>query len=547
MFLQKTINQKIFQFIFSLVICLYLPICAAATPATSSCQRYPAGSTISNPVNLYSQNGTLTVNFSYQTAKDSQGRTTYCFVDSNGNENPTLQVQPGDTLILNITNNLPAGTATSMVMPNVCPGSSGNLITTTSFNIHLHGLNISPACNQDDVVNTLINSGTTFQYKITIPKDDPPGMYWYHPHIHGSTEKTVQGGASGAIIVAGLEKFQPSVLSLNERVLMIRDQLVVNPNGLPKPPLLELTLNNTPISFPSYTPATIQMQAGNKEIWKVANAAADSSVDLQVIYDGVPQNLQIVALDGVPTGSQNGTTLSATSLFANHIRLVSGNRAEFLVTPPNPNVKSAVLVSNKINNGSGGITGNKVTLANIQISNTFNAQQIFPIRVADQLPFIKRFESVSSAVLNKQRTLIFSELPAAGPKYFVSLKGTNPQVFSYANPPSITTTQGATEEWTIVNQSTETHVFHIHQVHFLVMSQNNFIVNGSNLNNVTGQYLDTIEIPYWNGNPNTPYPSVTLKMSFENVDVGTFVYHCHVLFHEDHGMMAAIQVNPPSP
>ena len=57
------------------------------------------------------------------------------------------------------------------------------------------------SCHQDEVINTVINSGETFAYDVAIPADEPPGLYWYHPHIHGIAEPAVQGGASGAIVV----------------------------------------------------------------------------------------------------------------------------------------------------------------------------------------------------------------------------------------------------------------------------------------------------------------------------------------------------------
>jgi len=107
----------------------------------------------------------------------------------------------------------------------------------SSMNIHYHGTNVSPACHSDEVIHTLINSGQSFTYKIAFPKDEPPGLYWYHPHVHGIAEAAVQGGASGAIVVDGIEDLQPAVAGLPQRVLIIRDQTVKNlpmpGNGVP--------------------------------------------------------------------------------------------------------------------------------------------------------------------------------------------------------------------------------------------------------------------------------------------------------------------------
>jgi FtsP/CotA-like multicopper oxidase with cupredoxin domain len=85
----------------------------------------------------------------------------------------------------------------------------------------------------------------------------------------------------------------------------------------------------------------------------------------------------------------------------------------------------------------------------------------------------------------------------------------------------------------------------MHQIHFLVRSQDNFQINGSApVAEQNGQFLDMIQVPFWDGNPAHPYPSVTLRMDFRGPDVGDFVYHCHILGHEDNGMMAIIRVLP---
>jgi FtsP/CotA-like multicopper oxidase with cupredoxin domain len=105
-----------------------------------------------------------------------------------------------------------------------------------SLNVHYHGTNTSPACHSDEVIHTIINSGETFSYDITFPNDEPPGLYWYHPHVHGIAEAAVQGGASGAIIVQGIADVQPAVAGLPERALLVRDQPVADSPDDPAAP-----------------------------------------------------------------------------------------------------------------------------------------------------------------------------------------------------------------------------------------------------------------------------------------------------------------------
>jgi FtsP/CotA-like multicopper oxidase with cupredoxin domain len=151
----------------------------------------------------------------------------------------------------------------------------------------------------------------------------------------------------------------------------------------------------------------------------------------------------------------------------------------------------------------------------------------------------RRFGGLGRTVVDKTRTLYFSEVLAADPRvgpnnFYITVDGQTPALFNPNNPPGIVTTQGSVEDWTIQNRALQTHIFHIHQLHFLVVA-----INGVPVPN--GQYVDTVEVPYWPGTG--PYPSVTLRMDFRQTSPGDFVYHCHILSHEDMGMMAIIRVN----
>lgn len=94
-----------------------------------------------------------------------------------------------------------------------------------SVNVHFHGLSISPKCHQDDAL-TLVNTGQTFVYSFFVPEDAAPGLYGYHAHVHGQAESALLGGASGALVVQGIENVQPAVAGLPERILIFRDNLV---------------------------------------------------------------------------------------------------------------------------------------------------------------------------------------------------------------------------------------------------------------------------------------------------------------------------------
>jgi FtsP/CotA-like multicopper oxidase with cupredoxin domain len=578
-------------------------------PVANACQRFAAGSVVQQPPALFSQNGVLNVNFSYQTTSDPVGRQLFCFMTANGLENPTLHLNPGDTLNITVTNNTPpvVPTTTELFNPPNCgdttalllnPDTTGlNPMTGGSMNIHYHGTNTTPACGGDNVVKTLINPGSTFSYSVKFPANEPPGLYWYHPHVHGLAEASVQGGASGAIVVEGIQNVQPATAGLRQRILIIRDQPTTqglaqgaggDPNAIPN---LDVTVNNvttnattnTETSVTTYTPAVIQMVPGDQEFWRVSNSASDTILDLQVLFDGAVQTIQITGIDGVPVNSQDGAQ-PGQLIPATHFLLPPAGRVEFLVNAPAPTVKVAQLITQNILTGPLGDADPPRPLLNIQLvpakvlNAALPADGIVPafmaLNATQQL-----FGGIMNVTPAVTRTVYFAELQD-GSAFFINASGcvtaagaqcatqvTNgvpiDTPFDSNNPPSIITTQGTVEKWIIQNRAQENHEFHQHQIHFKVLEQDNFEANGSHeAPAIDGQFLDMVQVPFCagpppannsnnppacvnaQGNPVIPYPQVQALLDFRGMDIGDFVFHCHILGHEDLGMMAIERVCP---
>ncbi len=530
-------------------LCLLVPASVFAQPE-QPCPRYAPGSAIVEPEDIFSSRGVLQLDLTYLTRVDADGNTLFCFVTSKGVQSPTLHVHPGDKLIINFTNGLPASMSSNSrhAMPGmVVTGSASNtcgavVMTDASVNIHYHGTNTPPACHQDEAIRTLVNSGESFRYELHFPRDEPPGLYWYHPHVHGIAEAAVQGGASGAIIVEGIEKVTRAAAGLPQRVMIVRDNLVPgNPTVGDNIPAWDISLNYIPVPYPDYTPVTVPMKPGEKEFWRVVNASADTILDLQLQFDGTPQPLKVVALDGVPTGSQDGTAKGKT-VIQKHILLAPAARAEFIVTGPSLAVQNATLFTLNVDTGPDGDIDPQRPIATIKASRTASEPALRVPEASDSdSAHAQRFAGLAREKVTAKRTLYFSEIitdpsdPNSLTNFFITVDGQTPVLFDPNNPPAIVTTQGAVEDWTIENRAMENHEFHIHQIHFLVKAKNGVPV-------ADGEYLDTINVPYWTGDG--PYPSVTLRMDFRGPDVGDFVYHCHILGHEDNGMMAIIRVNP---
>jgi FtsP/CotA-like multicopper oxidase with cupredoxin domain len=185
----------------------------AGQPPPEPCPRPAAGARVPEPEDLRSIDGVLRVDLSLQNYRAPEGSERYCYLTSDGHEAPTLRVHPGDRVILRLTNHLAALDADASAAhamhrhagatSGTDPCSSGAM-TATSTNLHFHGMTMPPVCHQDEVLNTSIQpQDSPFEYRFTVPENEPPGLNWYHPHIHGFTSRQVTGGASGAMIVEG--------------------------------------------------------------------------------------------------------------------------------------------------------------------------------------------------------------------------------------------------------------------------------------------------------------------------------------------------------
>jgi FtsP/CotA-like multicopper oxidase with cupredoxin domain len=548
------------------------PLCAfAQQDSQRPCPLRPvAGSMVGEPEDLRSRNGVLRVDLIYRNSVDGNGRTSYCYVSKDGTEAPTLRLKPGDLLILHLKNemSLPAGVNGDKSQGHVMPGgcTSGEM-TAVSTNLHFHGLTVPPVCHQDDVMSTMIQPGDgAFEYRFRIPRDEPPGLYWYHPHIHGMTKAQVLGGASGALIVEGIERANRELAGLPERVLIVRDQDLVNPNAqpvktdsMPAPlvlrdaegdimntgtgggkPAKDLSINFVPVAFPSYPPAVVKIRPGEKQLWRFLNASAITYLDVQMMVENKPQMMGVVSLDGIPINKNGGA--ANRIIWESHVLLPPAGRVEMIVKGP-PEGAHASLVTRTVDTGPAGENDPTRPLATI----VGESGALEPVaRLAASPVPLPRLTSVwlGDAKPVRTRLLYFSEKPhdptnPNGPTdFYITVEGQEPKLFDPNNMnPDIEVQQGDVEDWIIENRTQELHAFHIHQIHFVLAEWNGVPLDEPFLR-------DTINIAYWDGK-SRGYPSVKLRMDFRDPNsIGTFVYHCHLLEHEDGGMMGVIRVAP---
>jgi FtsP/CotA-like multicopper oxidase with cupredoxin domain len=536
------------------------------------CPRPASGSAVPEPEDLRSQNGVLSVQLTVKDQREKDGSTRYCYIYGDGVQSPNLRLKPGELLILKLKNELTdTDQGVSRQHPKHGPAASSDpcksgAMNSTSTNLHFHGLTVPPICHQDDVLKTSVQpNDSPFEYRFRIPENEPPGLYWYHPHIHGFSKAQVIGGASGALIVEGIERANLDLAGLPERVMIIRDQDLLNPNSPPSKsepvvpktlldrdgdsanngtgfgkPAKDLSINYVPVPYPDYPPAVIKMKPGERQLWRVLNASAISYLNLAVLYDRKPQNLGVAALDGVSVNA-DGVTKNVLD-GQNHIGIPPGGRAEFIVQAPPAGV-TGLLVTRTVDTGSGGENDPNRALATLLAA----ADAPEPRSRLDAspeplpppaLPWLGKVVPVRTRRLYFSEKLLDPNDPNSATTFFITENGKPPVAFDPSNAvPDIVVQQGDVEDWIIENRSTELHAFHIHQIHFMMMDWSGVPVNEPFLR-------DTINVPYYNGHT-LAYPSVRLRMDFRDPNsVGTFVYHCHLLEHEDGGMMGLIRVEP---
>ena len=263
----------------------------------------------------------------------------------------------------------------------------------------------------------------------------------------------------------------------------------------------------------------ITIAPGEQQFFRVVNATGHKTLKLAI--DG--ESVQLVAIDGFALDSYPGNPPTLTEPY---VIVPPAARAEFIVTGPHSRTAKLRSLCYDSRPGHGDRD------PNIELRPCYSLPRIKarsipvsarPLTVGAPLPsnvYTSQLPPVSA-----KRTVIFSE----GPKHF----RINGKIFSINDPPMYVVHTGTIEEWHVVNITEEVHDFHIHQLHFLVKE-----VNGVKLQ--YPYWADTVVIPHrlGNGKPG----SLVLLMDFRDPIIkGTFVFHCHILDHEDHGMMAKIQ------
>ena len=427
------------------------------------------------------------------------------------NTPPVIRVQPGTVLNVEYKNELAAQSKED------CFGHPCMQMT----NLHFHGLHVSPKAPQDDVLDMMASPGETLHYSVQVPSQQPPGLYWYHTHSHGESYIQDLDGMSGAIVVEGIERYVPDVLNMRERILVLRDLVLPSDAAKRKSVMESVAMQTTQCGTAPEAPERaftvngslrpqIDIAPGEHQFWRIVNASPDRYADLELDSE----SFDVVALDGMPFAYHDPSIRKRST---RHVLVPPAGRVEAIVTGPPAN-SDAALRTLCFDTGPNGDSNPAMVLADIVSAQSSNlkarpASGGAPLHVTFPSEAVKRVEASEP-----QFVVNFTEDKQG---FYI-----NGQKFEMNAGPMLTVNIGSLQHWRVLNPTSEVHPFHIHQVHFLAYAIDNKPVKDP-------VWLDTVNVTYGG--------SVDLVMDFTDPIIrGMSLFHCHLLSHEDKGMMAKI-------
>lgn len=475
---------------------------------------------------------------------------------------PTFKVNAGDRLRVRVVNRLPLNPESEE--------RARHLRFPNSTNLHMHGLHVTPGLVSAGVYGDFVmddpalgvQPGQSRQHEYRIGRDHPTGAYWYHPHLHGSTTLQVGSGMAGALIIHGDVDRVPEIAAATERVFMFQTP-IVDADGRVE------SLTQAP-DDPEYQPPflingvrrpRLVMRSGEVQNWHFVNAATLNYVNLML--DG--HVLHVHGFDGNPRA--NPLPIGKGS--AEGVVLAPGNRASVLVQAGAPGLYALRTLPLQIASETAWLAEDVVAEVLVIDERRPMALPLKPLPVPAALAPITDEELASAGGLKRNIVMraVFAnpssaQLPDSVVQpggevddWFYETGGTNlaRTVFAFGSAASAPSSApgmpvefvpfqsaraprqivdlNSVEEWTVFNMNAIRHPFHMHVNPFQVVK-----INGEP---IEPYWADTIGLPAA-GSPEAP-TSITLRIRFRDFD-GSFVMHCHMLVHEDLGMMQMIQV-----
>jgi len=432
---------------------------------------------------------------------------------------PTLVARPGDVMRIRHVNNLPAVEEQHFSDVNIPHGF--NVV-----NLHTHGLNVSPEGNEDNVLVS-VNPGEVFYHEFYIPADHPTGHFWYHPHKHGAASNHLSSGMAGNLLIEGDGQLSeiPEVGAAQEVLLMFQEMYIAEDNTvfdfpfgghIPQYTVNGLAVNEIAVDG-SIIPPEIHMRPGEVQRWRLCHAGLGRN--FHHALQG--HQVHILAYDGI---TQEKAEAVDDFVF------VSGQRLDVLVKAGEPGTYPFLVMP--YNQGLPPFPRKPMPMFNLVVEGE-------PMDMAlptDLNPPTARLPYIGDDEIVRRRNITFDvtgeltfndahEIIGNTLEFKVNGRRFDP---NYINETVLLNTA---EEWVITSTHHEDHPFHVHVNWFQVME-----IDGVKLD--PPRWMDTVNVPKGT--------SVVVRQRFEHFS-GLTVFHCHILLHEDLGMMALLDIVDPAP
>lgn len=448
-----------------------------------------------------SKDGQLAVTL---TAAESQvpfgGSTRWAMTYNGQVSGPTLRVRPGDRLTVTLVNDLPEATS-----------------------LHTHGLHVSPEVDNPFL---MVMPGESHVYAYDIPKNQQAGTYWYHPHVHEKSAEQVASGLSGAIVVENDSDAALDQVS-TDRVLVVNDPPLAESNpwgggdaganvnggmdhggmgdggmgdgssgmmgtGSSGVDMMTAMMGRTGPRLLTNGAEGVTLAGSDGKLERVHLVNATASSALRLTFSGA----ELRKLSS--TGARLGKPEPVTAL-----DLAPGERTELVLVP---NASGGELKAQRLSNeGSGGPVGVPEVLATVQASAGTDVG------------------ALPASLTANERDLFAPDVKVAK-RRVITLDGhMNPTIDGVPfNPDKVnfTARKGTVEEWVIESNSPMVHPIHLHTWPFQVKGEQG--------------WTDIVSVPAGTQR--------VIRIAFDDFG-GKTVLHCHILDHEDNGMMAVIEVD----
>lgn len=436
---------------------------------------------------------------------------------------PTLRVRPGDMMKVRVLNCLPPDLMAEH-MPDMNRAHGINVT-----NLHVHGLHVSPSGNADNVFIE-IASGGEFPYEYRIEDDHPDGTFWYHAHKHGSSGVQLGSGMAGAIVIEGkLDEFLRS-RGFGDRVMVLQQipySFKYDKDKVQNIPATVEWPNVFHEKFSKYTLINGDLKPliiidSKAERWRFIHAGVSEMEDVAIVdAQGKKMPLNRIAVDGITTGKIEAFEA---------VELGPGYRVDVIVKLPPGKYKLMKLAQSPLTSLRGA-TEEAQELADVEVRG--EAPQDLPTNqeMASYVPALPDIEQVTG----ENRKVIFTASPV-----WPSINGLkfqpDPTLPNHINHRMKLNT---TDEWLLGNETFArtgrrfAHPFHIHVNPFKViriLDENNQDVDPLDL-----VWRDTIIV--------RPNYKIAIRSHYLKF-TGRAVLHCHILPHEDEGMMQVIHIRP---